>query len=199
MTNPHTFEEVHYEELPQEQYEIKYKEYTDRGLAIPVGAEVELTDWAIQNGLKKKPGKFIKTSNNTKDKEHIRVRKDDKGPTTYWAGFWKLKDSHSFSDEIKQILQECIASEVWYESRENEERLQRFLEEAHKQLVSHWEAREAWLRERISKLLDVEDTEREGWDMLEEKSCCPGDDAWTGYEKAVNDILSLFTNNGKMK
>lgn len=63
-----------------------------------------------------------------------------------------------------------------------------FLEE-----VRHQELEE--IVKEIEKLKNVEDTEREGYDILEkhqQQHCCPGDDAWAGYEIALEEVKSLI-------
>ena len=45
----------------------------------------------------------------------------------------------------------------------------------------------------IESLLNVQDGESAGWQLLEGKeSCCPGDDAWLGYERGVKDCLKII-------
>lgn len=92
---------MQYEKLPIEQYRKKHAEYEAQGLAIPNGSEVELTDWAIQNGLKMKATKnnrqllFIKVGEATKPSKKGRIKVlhgNDKQPYYYWAGFWKKKN-----------------------------------------------------------------------------------------------------------
>lgn len=47
---------------------------------------------------------------------------------------------------------------------------------------------------QVRKLLP-EDLEVKGWEILEggNNSCCPGDDAGFGYEKAILDVIELIT------
>ncbi len=85
-----------YEDLPIDQYHKKHDEYQARGLAIPDGTEVELTDWAIQNGITARKSKrnptaiFIKEGNGKRGRIKV-MHGDSVQPRYYWAGFWKEK------------------------------------------------------------------------------------------------------------
>lgn len=91
-----------YEDLPLEQYKEKKAEYEARGLAIPDGALVELTDWAEQNGItarrsKGNPNAVFRKVGNARKHGRIKVEhgERDSQPYYYWAGFWQKKGTRN--------------------------------------------------------------------------------------------------------
>lgn len=87
-----------YEDLPIEQYKEKHAEYEAKGLAIPDGTPVQLTDWGEQNGAapvnnrRLKTRTFIKVGNARKQGRIKVLHEGNTVPTYYWAGFWKPKE-----------------------------------------------------------------------------------------------------------
>lgn len=81
-----------------------HRVYESRGRAIPDGAKVRLTDWAIQNGLHhilvERGATYTKVRNCIRPPGNIgnvAVRKEgNQQPEYYWAGFWR---------EIKPLCQ----------------------------------------------------------------------------------------------
>lgn len=44
-----------------------------------------------------------------------------------------------------------------------------------------------------AELGKMEADEAKGWDILGDDSCCPGDDAATGYNQALSDLQTFIT------
>lgn len=79
-----------YEDLPTEEREIKSREYEEKGLKIPKGSEIEMTDWATQNGMKQKLNrKYFKVSNSPEKGSILVLAEGNRSVSGYWAGFWK--------------------------------------------------------------------------------------------------------------
>jgi hypothetical protein len=82
-----------FENMPEPTRNYLEAKYEEEGLKIPFATEIELTDWAVENGIKhKNPNrKYIKLSND-RTKGYISVLGEgQRQPTHYWAGFWKAK------------------------------------------------------------------------------------------------------------
>ena len=79
-----------YEKLPKKEYEVLHKKYTKRGLRIPQGIEVKMTDWAKQNGIKQKKGRKYYKVRKSRKPDMIWVQPNGTNYSLmYWAGFWK--------------------------------------------------------------------------------------------------------------
>jgi hypothetical protein len=84
----------------KELYMQEWTHFTERGIAIPNGSQVEPTEWAYQNGVIKRSDKrnYFKVRNHRDYSEFIIVSRDGVYPAagskqgqTFWAGFWKEK------------------------------------------------------------------------------------------------------------
>lgn len=86
---------MRYEALYKEDrlaYEAVHDAYEIRGRTIPNGSHVELTLWAIQNGLGRKEHYGVKVRDCKNGLIRVRLN-GNQTPTNYWPGFWKITGS----------------------------------------------------------------------------------------------------------